>query len=279
MRHLGDREARLQGIYWVEDAGPCCGVYVLDGGQTLIDAGNMYGLVDEIRDLVPISELERVILTHCHFDHVGGLAEIYQAANPDLYMHRITRGYLDFHRAPFPEFFAALEKAGKIKYLGDGDVLPGENEMQVFYTPGHTAGDICIFIPGSGTLASGDLVLGADHPYGLVLSKPDEVCGGRMKDRIDSLKRLLKLDVRSLLPGHGSPVIENGYDQIKIQLLETFRIMHGKDSPEPWVKMAEVLADGIDIDGAMDCCERALKIEKDCGEARRILKEIQSPQS
>ncbi len=279
MEHLGDRNPRLNGIYWVEDAGPCSGVYVLDAGTTLIDAGNMYGLVDEIRDILPPHKIKRVILTHCHFDHVGGLAEIYQVANPDLYMHKLTRGYLDFHRSPFPEFFAALQKEGKIRYLEDGEILSGEQEMVVYHTPGHTAGDICLYLPKAGALASGDLVIGADHQYGLVLSKPDEVCGGRLKDRIDSLKKLLALDVQTLLPGHGSPVIENGHDQIKIQLLETFKIKCGREPVKPWIKMAEVLLEVSDISGAIECCEMALKNENDNRDAKEMLEKLRSLRS
>ncbi|HDM78081.1 MAG TPA: MBL fold metallo-hydrolase [Deltaproteobacteria bacterium] len=86
MEHLGDKNPRLNGIYWISDAGPCCGVYVLDGGRTLIDAGNMYGLIDEIQDLTDPRKIERVILTHSHFDHVEGLAGIFQVASRDLYM-------------------------------------------------------------------------------------------------------------------------------------------------------------------------------------------------
>ncbi len=155
--------------------------------------------------------------------------------------------------------------------MNDGDVLEGEREMMVLYTPGHTAGDICIYLPAVKTLASGDLVLGADHQYGLVLSKPDEVCGGRMKDRIESLKKLLSLDVKTLLPGHGSPVIESGYDQVKIQLLETFRIEEGRDSAKPWLRMAEVLSELGDTMGAIECCEMALKTDKDCSEAKNMI--------
>ncbi len=276
MKHLGDKDSRLNGIYWIEDAGPCSAVYVLDGGRTLIDAGNMYGLIDEIEDLVSPEKIERVILTHSHFDHVGGLVEIYQIANPDLYVHKLTRGYLDLHRPPFPEFFAALQKEGKLKFLDDGDVIRGEYKLEVLHTPGHTAGDICLYLPDIKTLASGDLVLGADHQYGLVLSKPDEVCGGRMKDRISSLKRLLSLDVRTLLPGHGSPIISNGHDQIKIQLLESFRIQEGKNSEVPWLRMAEVLQEINDLKGALDCCREALKINPDCNDALQIAAEIES---
>ncbi|RLB06843.1 MAG: hypothetical protein DRG59_07260 [Deltaproteobacteria bacterium] len=236
----------------------------------------MYGLVDEIQDLMDPQKIERVILTHSHFDHVGGLAEIFQVASPDLYMHKVTRGYLDLHRPPFPEFFGALQKEDKIKYFKDGDVLEGDYEIRVLYTPGHTAGDICLYLPSAKALASGDFVLGADHQYGLVLSKPDEVCGGRMKDRIESLKRLLSLEVKTLLPGHGSPVIENGYDQIKIQLLETFRIEDGRDSEKPWLRMAKVLSDLGDTAGAIECCKMALKTNRDCPEAKDMIARLDS---
>jgi hypothetical protein len=46
MKRLVDEDPLLTGMYWVEDAGACSGVYVLEDGRTLIDAGNMHGLAD-----------------------------------------------------------------------------------------------------------------------------------------------------------------------------------------------------------------------------------------
>jgi len=45
MIHLGEYDPRLEGIWWVEEAGMSCNVYVLNEGRTLIDAGNYYGML------------------------------------------------------------------------------------------------------------------------------------------------------------------------------------------------------------------------------------------
>lgn len=275
MEHLGERDSRLHGIYWVEDAPACSGVYILDNGRTLVDAGNMYGLIDEVQDLIPAEKIERVLLTHSHFDHIGGLAEIFQYAVPDLYINKLARAYLDLHNPPFPEFFAAVEKDGKLKFLEDGEYISGDHQMQVIHTPGHTAGDICFYVEKAKTLFSGDAVIGSGQKQAILLTKPDEVCGGRIKDKVASLKRILGLDVDNLLPGHGKPVLGKGLDQVKISLMETFKVLVGEKMQDAWTMMAETLMEYGQTDEVLQCCKQALKIDKENSKAKELIEELE----
>ncbi len=257
MQNLGKKDPLLKGIYWVPDAGACSGVYVLEEGRILIDAGNMYGLIDELQDIADPGKLERIYLTHTHFDHIGGMAEIYQYASPDVYLHKIARGYLNLHRDPFPAFFDALEKEGKLKLLNDGDVLEGSPSLHVIYLPGHTAGDVAYYEPVSMSIFSGDVVLPYGLRYGPVLSKPDEVCGGRLKDKVESLKKLLKLKIRHLFPGHGDPVFHRGHDQIKIALATLLQAIYDDMPEKAWVEMGLALVDAGFFEEAQQCLEKA----------------------
>jgi glyoxylase-like metal-dependent hydrolase (beta-lactamase superfamily II) len=241
----------------VEDAGACSGVYALEEGRTIIDVGNMYGLIDELQDLGPLDHLERILLTHSHFDHVGGVEEIYQAATPDLYLHPMAREYLKLHRSPFPEFFDALEKDGRIKLVQDGDIIEGEPALRVIHTPGHTAGDICFFEESSGALFCGDVVLPHRHSLGPALSKHDEVCGGRIQDKLDSLRGLLKYPVRHLCPGHGEPVYHKGADQIKLSLYSIYQSLNEDAPHKAWIAMGhDILGVGL-IGEAEQCAAKA----------------------
>lgn len=274
MKSLVDHDAKLDGMYWIQDAGACSGVYALDHGRTLIDAGNMYGLADELQDLGPLDRLERILLTHSHFDHVGGLAELYQQASPDLYVHPLAREYLKLHRSPFPEFFQALEKDGKLKSIEDGTVIDGNPTLRVLHLPGHTAGDLAFFDPRSGALFSGDAVLPNTARHGAVLSKPDEVCGGRLKDKLESLKRLLALPVKHLFAGHGDPVFDKGSDQIKISLATLYREMEKEQPERAWLLMGgDLLNDGQFLE-AEQCAQKALAIAPQSPEVEQLLADL-----
>jgi glyoxylase-like metal-dependent hydrolase (beta-lactamase superfamily II) len=270
MKSLAEQDPGLKGIYWVEDAGACSGVYALEEGRTIIDAGNMYGLIDELQDLGPLDRLERILLTHSHFDHVGGVEEIYQVATPDLYVHPMAREYLKLHRSPFPEFFEALEKDGRIKMVQDGDIIEGEPSLRVIHTPGHTAGDICFFAEDTGALFCGDAVVPHRHRLGSALAKPDEVCGGRMQDKLDSLRRLLKYPVRHLCAGHGEPVYHKGADQIKLSLYSLYQSLNEDAPHKAWIAMGhDMLGVGL-IEEAEQCAAKAAATELDDPELKML---------
>lgn len=276
MRSFVEEDPSLNGMYWVTDAGACSGVYVIEEGRTIIDVGNMYGLADELQELGPLTRLERILLTHAHFDHVGGVEEIYQIVSPDVYVHPLSREYLRLHRSPFPEFFDALEKDGKLKTIQDGDRIEGKPPLQVIHTPGHTAGDVCYFDEQTGSLFSGDTVLPYRYKLGPMLTKPDEIQGGRMKDKLASIKRLLGLPVRHLFPGHGEPVFHKGADQIKLTLYSLYNSLH-EDHPErAWIAMGTDLLELGQIDEARQCLAKATQLAPQSLDTRQFQERIES---
>ena len=274
MQALFDEDRSLRGIYWVQDAGACSGVYVLEEGKTLIDAGNMYGLIDEFQDLGPLERIERVLLTHSHFDHVGGLEEIYQVASPDIYVHPLAREYLRLHPEPFAGFFDALAEDAKIKLVHDGDSIAGTPALRAIHTPGHTAGDLCFYDESSGALFSGDTILPQKEHLSEVLSKPDEVCGGRLQDKVNSLKKLLHLRVRHLFPGHGPPVFHKGTDQVKISFFTLSKSFHEERPELAWIAMGQDLLEAGLFQDARQCVAKASELEPDCAEAIDLYERI-----
>lgn len=274
MKSFVEEDRSLKGMYWVTDAGACSGVYVLEEGRTIIDTGNMYGLIDELQDLGPLERLERILLTHSHFDHVGGMEEIYQTVSPDLYIHPMAREYLRLHRPPFPAFFDSLEEAGKMKYIQDGDIVEGEAPLRVIHTPGHTAADISFFHEPSGALFCGDIVLPYRYKLGKVVSKPDEVCGGRSVDKINSLRKLLRLPVRHLFAGHGEPVFHKGADQIKLGLY-TLHQEANEDRPHmAWIAMGIDMIEAGFLKDADQCAAKAARIAPEAPELKDLQERI-----
>ena len=156
----------------------CC---VIDPGYTpekILDEVNALGLT-----------VEAILLTHGHFDHVGGVKDIAAETGCDVYLcadeltlpPQITAGQLYY-----------------TKTYGEGDTLHLAGlTICVIRTPGHTPGSVCLLVDDA--MFSGDTLFAGscgrtDFP------------GGSMKQMMASLARLAALpgDYR-VLPGHMEP--------------------------------------------------------------------------
>lgn len=134
------------------------------------------------------AELKRILLTHAHFDHTGGVAELH-AAHPDVpvFLHPADAARLGSQ--VFPPIGAPT-----VPY-GDGDVVKlGDLDIQVLHTPGHTPGGVCLLV--------GDALFTGDTLFQGSMGRIDFE-GGSYEDIMASLARLAHLpgDFR-VLPGH-----------------------------------------------------------------------------
>jgi len=161
-------------------------VYLVDGEvTTLVDAGAMPGVVDEIR--THVDDLDRVVLTHQHGDHVEQLDAVLDAFDPDL--------------------FAYDDHPRRTHAIDDGEELQiGDETHEVVYTPGH-ADDHVAFV-GETALFSGDVVVYNDGAFDDgSFGRTDHATGDRER-LIESLRTILDRlpeSVTGLYAGHGDP--------------------------------------------------------------------------
>ncbi|KPN29322.1 hydroxyacylglutathione hydrolase [Halolamina pelagica] len=161
-------------------------VYLVDGEvTTLVDAGAMPGVVDEIR--THVDDLDRVVLTHQHGDHVEQLDSVLDAFDADL--------------------FAYDDHPRRTHVIDDGDELQiGDETHEVVYTPGHAA-DHVAFV-GETALFSGDVVVYNDGAFDDgSFGRTDHPTGDRER-LIESLRTILDRlpdSVTGLYAGHGDP--------------------------------------------------------------------------
>jgi len=166
-----------------------CNAYLVPGdATTLVDAGTMPGVDDVVVDALDeagIDELDRVVLTHQHHDHVGELDAVLDRFDPTLYAH-----------ASHPRRDVALV---------DGDeVRVGDEPCEVVFTPGHA--DDHVSLVGEERLYSGDVVVHDDGAFDDGSFGRTDLAGQSRETLIESLHTLLDRlpdTVAAMYPGHG----------------------------------------------------------------------------
>ena len=193
-----DRVGRVLGLNPGLFTGPGTNTYLVGHARPiLIDTGagvpEYVPLMDEYLRRRGWARPERVILTHRHRDHMGGVADL-----------RRRFGELPVAKMVFKDSGLPAGMAD----LRDGQTVEGDEVTLIpVHTPGHASDHLCFYLKEERALFTGDLILG-----GSTSVIPDD--DGDLGQYLESLRRVQALDVRRIYPAHG-PVIEDA--QAKIQ--------------------------------------------------------------
>lgn len=201
-----------------------CNVFIVDGKSelALIDTGGGYGIpsiMENIRkDGLDPNKITKTLITHCHFDHIGGNHEIKEKTSTKILCHPADRepietlNELSLYKMAQNQ---GLEfKATSIdETIQDGDIIPvGDTELKVIHNPGHTPGCISFTLEeeeGLGLL-SGDIA-GAQGRLGYINGP-----GFSLPDWKKSIKKLVALKPTRLYPGHGTFLMGNATQHLRI---------------------------------------------------------------
>jgi glyoxylase-like metal-dependent hydrolase (beta-lactamase superfamily II) len=153
-------------------------------------------VVKELRKLS--LEPKFILLTHGHFDHIGGTDALAEAYGIPVYVHKddaelLTDGYKNASSLLIGTDVVVKAKAIA---LNGGDALSlGSLEFKAVHTPGHTRGCVCYFC--------GDAVFTGDTVFAYDRGRTD-LYGGDEAAIVESIQTLIPmLSGKTIYPGHG----------------------------------------------------------------------------
>lgn len=201
----------VPGVHAVQLVGSI-GYLIVEDELTLIDAGcaGSHLLLRRYlrRSGRSIDEIARIICTHAHPDHIGGVRGIVGGRSVEVLMHPAdaTQLKMTLRRViarPTPRALVGLLARGPRdpRPLHDGDVLPVLGGLEVIHTPGHTPGTICLYARARGTVFVGDAL----QVIRGQLSGPSHLFSVDRLLALRSIARLAALDVGTICFAHYAP--------------------------------------------------------------------------
>jgi len=179
-------------------------VYLVDAGseQVLIDSGVGYG-IDRIEDNIRSLGFEpagvwHIIATHCHIDHIGGLAAWKERYGSKIIAHELDRAGIEGENNALTaaSMYGVDYRQVLVDTLlsgGQQELMLGDLKFNFLHTPGHTPGSISVYIDTKdGRVLFGQDIHGPFSP----------AWGSDLKQWRQSMQKLLALKADVLCEGH-----------------------------------------------------------------------------
>jgi len=194
-----------KGILLMNGVGFESNMYLIDK-EVLVDTGTGLFFPQIRENLINLGidpkKIKLIVNTHCHFDHVGGDKSFRDLCNAEIAIHEsdaraLEEGDNDLTLATM--FGKKMKSITVDRRLKERDKIKTSNFcFEVIHTPGHTPGSICLYESKKKILISGDTLFSDG------IGRSD-LPGGDSDLLRESLKKLSKLRITYLLPGHGMP--------------------------------------------------------------------------
>lgn len=171
-----------------------------NGRVAVIDPGSepekIYNKIEELG-----INIDKIINTHGHFDHIGGNKYLKTKYNADIYIHKSETDFLTDPSKNLSSLLGTeIVSPPGDKFLEEGNFIKlGSNEFEVLYTPGHSPGGISLYNHEKKIVFSGDTI------FKMGIGRADFPTSDK-KELYDSIEnKLLVLDNDVVVyPGHGA---------------------------------------------------------------------------
>jgi glyoxylase-like metal-dependent hydrolase (beta-lactamase superfamily II) len=187
-------------------------VYILvcDGGLILVDVGFTPQCLDSIQaeldEMVKTwGDIEMIIITHAHGDHVDNLPQVRELTGAEVVIGEGDEGRL-YERTGV--------KADVV--LGHGDFIGACGGVEIVHVPGHSEGNLCLYLRGYKAVIAGDTIFGESD--GNLEAPPEKYC----EDVVEASKNLSILadyDFDALLLSHGKNRMAGAKEKV-LKLIE-----------------------------------------------------------
>jgi glyoxylase-like metal-dependent hydrolase (beta-lactamase superfamily II) len=189
-----------------------------DEGITVVDTG-LPGSARRIIDYVESmgcrhSDVKTIVLTHSDIDHAGSAARLKEKTNAKVAIHEADAPRLSGEKewktvkgvlGLFFRVTSVVMRFSRLKadvLLNDSDIIDG---LTVIYTPGHTEGSICLYLPGRALFVGDALVTNSER----MPSLPRRSMSMDVNLAKESVRKISQLEYSVLLPGHRPPIEQN----------------------------------------------------------------------
>ncbi len=256
---------------------PSVNCYLIPGEQlTLIDCGvgsqkNWETLQNAVEENgYKISDLEQVIITHEHRDHIGMIPRLLENTKAVIRAPKMIEGWFkhpDEMRKPYIQFlekllnslgfpddklkqcgtfldflrrFPTIKEMDRFEFFEEGDFLRfGNTDWEVLNTPGHCPTQHVFLQKEEKRLVSSDMILPI-APMPIVTEDPNNLGEPvrALRQLLDSFERLRVFEIEKVYPGHGpefsgaNPMIDKQLARIKMRKNECFEaVQSGLKTP------------------------------------------------
>lgn len=223
--------ALAPGIYRIPTFGDFINSFAFiedDGSVTLVDCGLKRAPSKIVKALESLGkhprDVQRILLTHAHFDHAGGAARMVDETSADgvdvhvddaAYVRTGTKPPGDsvstagrlLARAPWGDFRATPVA----QELVDGDVIDVAGGLRIVHTPGHTPGHVSLLHPGSGVLITGDSIFNMNAR----LAWPTKAVCTSFRQNVATAHVLGELEYDVAAFTHGPEIREDAREQVR----------------------------------------------------------------
>ena len=233
--------------------------YLLKGDEVvLIDSGentdaSYAALKSGLKEQgLVINDVDRIIITHAHVDHMGMAQRIGSEANARVWVSELVKDWAinpdemwsireklmlptllsffdpnlsDLIKQGYEEMMGDVKKVWEPIsedlldiYESDGQLDINDTRWQCVYMPGHSSSQSTFFNPLNGDYISADMLLRITPTPVIEPSREDMTKRNKgILEMMDSYERLLRFDIKKVYPGHYE-IFENAHDVINRQV-------------------------------------------------------------